>query len=92
MLDFTKKESNKFIKEFVDKIKAVHAYQDRVKQIKKKEHELRKQHGGSNAKGQIRVKGDISKYLVSGRKICYCQAQKHNFINNCVSCGKVVCE
>ena len=30
------------IKEFIDKIKAVHAYQDKVKQVKKKENEMRK--------------------------------------------------
>lgn len=38
------------------------------------------------------MRGDISKYLVQGRKICYCQATKHAFVNNCMSCGKIICE
>lgn len=35
---------------------------------------------------------DVSKLLVAGRQICYCQASRHSLINNCVSCGKIVCE
>lgn len=30
--------------------------------------------------------------MVTGRKICYCQGTIHGFINNCVSCGKIICE
>ena len=38
------------------------------------------------------VKGDLSKFLVPGRKICYCQTTQHKLVSNCVSCGKIVCE
>lgn len=26
------------------------------------------------------------------RIICYCQATKHGLVNNCINCGKIVCE
>ena len=48
--------------------------------------------GGGTNKSTTKVRGDISKYLVVGRKICYCQATSHGLINNCMACGKVVCE
>lgn len=30
--------------------------------------------------------------LLPGRHSCECLAQKHKLINNCVSCGRIVCE
>ena len=30
--------------------------------------------------------------LLSGRHKCDCQASKHNLINNCLQCGRIVCE
>jgi hypothetical protein len=48
--------------------------------------------GGGTSKSTKVVRGDLSKYLVPGRKICYCQATIHKLISNCISCGKVVCE
>ena len=30
--------------------------------------------------------------LLGGRRSCSCQAAKHDLINNCLSCGKVVCK
>nr|XP_039253038.1 activating signal cointegrator 1-like [Styela clava] len=30
--------------------------------------------------------------LLPGRNACECQAQKHKLINNCLGCGRVVCE
>lgn len=30
--------------------------------------------------------------LLPGRHSCECLAQKHNLINNCMSCGRIVCE
>ena len=29
---------------------------------------------------------------VEGRRSCNCQATKHDLINNCTACGKVVCK
>lgn len=29
---------------------------------------------GGASKSTVRVRGDIGKYLVAGRRICYCQA------------------
>lgn len=34
---------------------------------------------------------DVSK-IPKNRKICYCQCQIHPLVNNCMNCGKVVCE
>ncbi|XP_076012336.1 activating signal cointegrator 1 isoform X2 [Genypterus blacodes] len=30
--------------------------------------------------------------LIPGRKACDCLAQKHRLVNNCISCGRIVCE
>uniref|UniRef100_A0AAQ6IIM6 Activating signal cointegrator 1 n=1 Tax=Anabas testudineus TaxID=64144 RepID=A0AAQ6IIM6_ANATE len=30
--------------------------------------------------------------LLPGRQACECLAQKHRLINNCISCGRIVCE
>ena len=30
--------------------------------------------------------------LLEGRRSCSCQATKHDLINNCLSCGKVICK
>ena len=30
--------------------------------------------------------------LLEGRRGCNCQATKHDLINNCLSCGKIVCK
>jgi len=44
-------------------------------------------------KNQVEVKQrDLGKILVTGRKICYCQTTMHALVNNCASCGKIVCE
>ena len=47
---------------------------------------------GNTQKSTMKVRGDITKYLVVGRKTCYCQASQHPFVNNCMSCGKIICE
>lgn len=30
--------------------------------------------------------------LLKGRHMCNCQASKHNLVNNCIKCGRIVCE
>lgn len=30
--------------------------------------------------------------LLKGRHMCNCQASKHQLVNNCVQCGRIVCE
>jgi len=30
--------------------------------------------------------------MLPGRNMCECQAQKHKLINNCLSCGRIVCD
>ncbi|XP_068429740.1 activating signal cointegrator 1 [Clinocottus analis] len=35
---------------------------------------------------------DKTTILLSGRHACECLAQKHNLINNCITCGRIVCE
>ncbi|KAK3924882.1 Activating signal cointegrator 1 [Frankliniella fusca] len=30
--------------------------------------------------------------LLKGRHVCQCQAGKHKLVNNCVKCGRIVCE
>ncbi|XP_060887257.1 activating signal cointegrator 1 [Labrus mixtus] len=40
-----------------------------------------------NTEGQDRLA-----VLLPGRHACECLAQKHRLINNCISCGRIVCE
>ena len=35
---------------------------------------------------------DLSKVKVTGRVMCYCQGTVHPLVNNCLNCGKIVCE
>eukprot|EP00096_Caligus_rogercresseyi_P000273 TRINITY_DN10680_c0_g1_i1.p1 TRINITY_DN10680_c0_g1~~TRINITY_DN10680_c0_g1_i1.p1 ORF type:complete len:521 (+),score=108.37 TRINITY_DN10680_c0_g1_i1:23-1564(+) len=35
---------------------------------------------------------EADSFLLSGRHLCECQATKHKLINNCVKCGRIVCE
>lgn len=37
-----------------------------------------------------KVAGDV--ILLKGRRVCHCEASEHNLINNCLSCGRIVCE
>uniref|UniRef100_A0A1L8DH83 Putative activating signal cointegrator 1 n=1 Tax=Nyssomyia neivai TaxID=330878 RepID=A0A1L8DH83_9DIPT len=36
--------------------------------------------------------GNISEIMLKGRHMCNCQASKHTLINNCLNCGRIVCE
>ncbi|XP_004529628.1 activating signal cointegrator 1 [Ceratitis capitata] len=36
------------------------------------------------------VSGDV--IMMKGRRLCDCQASQHKLINNCLSCGRIVCE
>ncbi|XP_059610397.1 activating signal cointegrator 1 [Phlebotomus argentipes] len=36
--------------------------------------------------------GNISEIMLKGRHLCNCQASKHSLINNCLNCGRIVCE
>lgn len=40
-----------------------------------------------NKEGQDRLS-----VILPGRHSCECLAQKHKLINNCISCGRIVCE
>lgn len=58
------------------------------------------------AKGAVDSKRKTTKYvnlyaqdgsmnnvvLLKGRHLCNCQAAKHKLINNCIQCGRIVCE
>lgn len=34
----------------------------------------------------------LNSVLLPGRNICHCLAQRHGLVNNCFSCGRIVCE
>ncbi|XP_067639757.1 activating signal cointegrator 1 [Eurosta solidaginis] len=36
------------------------------------------------------VSGDV--VMLKGRRLCECQASQHKLINNCLTCGRIVCE
>lgn len=35
---------------------------------------------------------DLSKVKLNTRKVCYCQCTQHGLVNNCINCGKIICE
>ena len=37
-------------------------------------------------------KVDENVMILPGRNACHCQAQKHDLVNNCLQCGRVVCK
>lgn len=43
-----------------------------------------------NLYGQDGSMNDV--VLLKGRHLCNCQASKHTLINNCIQCGRIVCE
>lgn len=87
ILDFTNKDVKRFITEFIDRIEVQRKLEA---DIKKNKVDTSKGGTGFGKKGK-QIK-DVSKFLVPNRNICYCQCTLHPLVNNCVSCGKVVCE
>eukprot|EP00347_Sterkiella_histriomuscorum_P000979 403373797 len=95
LLDFTNTAQRKFINSFLERIANHRQYESQVKTLTQKTNKLAKDEvTGQRVNTQRITKPvkDISKFLVAGRKACHCQATSHNLINNCVSCGKIVCE
>jgi activating signal cointegrator 1 len=43
-------------------------------------------------KGERLDLSDRGVVLLKGRRECLCQAQYHNLVNNCLTCGKIICE
>jgi hypothetical protein len=39
-----------------------------------------------------RATGQLASDLLPGRRFCECLASKHALVNNCLQCGRVVCE
>ena len=35
---------------------------------------------------------ELTSVLLPGRNICHCLAQRHKLVNNCMMCGRIVCE
>ena len=35
---------------------------------------------------------DLSKVKLATRQVCYCQGTIYPLVNNCINCGKIVCE
>ena len=90
-MDFSVKENKAFIKDFVERVTQAKAYREKARKVAASTNYKNKEMGGGT-KSQKVIRGDLNKYLVAGRKICYCQTTLHRLVNNCVSCGKVVCE
>lgn len=44
----------------------------------------------TNLYGQDGSMNDV--ILLKGRRLCNCEAAKHKLINNCIRCGRIVCE
>jgi hypothetical protein len=44
-------------------------------------------------KREILDLSDKGVVLIKGKRVeCFCQAQYHKLVNNCLTCGKVICE
>ncbi|TNV83680.1 hypothetical protein FGO68_gene10563 [Halteria grandinella] len=92
LLDFTVKANKAFITEFIDRLENHRKYEEKVKATQKNTSLRKKNPDGTQAKQVTKAIKDVSKFLVPGRQICYCQCTRHALVNNCVVCGKIVCE
>ena len=93
LLDFTQKDAKKFNSEFIERVENLRKYEDQVKTVQQKTSTKSKaQQEGAKGGQNKQVIKDVSKFLVPGRKISYCQCTRHNLVNNCINCGKIVCE
>jgi hypothetical protein len=90
LLDFSKKEVKKFITDFIQRVENQRKYEEHSKEVQKKADKLAKQ-GKNSQKTSVSVR-DFSKVKQAGRNICYCMCTMHPLVNNCVACGKIVCE
>ena len=72
LLDFSVKENKAFIKDFAERVAQARAYKEKARKVAAQTNYKNKELGGG-ARGQKAVRGDLGKYLVAGRKICYCQ-------------------
>lgn len=84
LLDHSQAPVQRFIRDFIDRLEAQRRYDDKVKaqQVQKK----------GQPKPVAKAIKDVGRFLVPGRQACYCQCTRHGLVNNCVACGKVVCE
>lgn len=92
-LDFTRKDIKAFISEFIERIQKQRNYEQKAKQVQIKTDKATKaaQNANTRATKKATVR-DLSKIKLSQRKVCYCQCTQHGLVNNCINCGKIVCE
>ena len=88
LLDFSQREVKRFIKELIEKVEAQRKYDFEASKVIKQSVKS----GGMRAQRQTaHPQKDFSK-VRPDRRVCYCQCTKHRLVNNCINCGKVICE
>lgn len=92
LLDYSRQDVKKFIKEFVQRVESQRNLEAETKKVMQKADRVTKQIGSSSKTQKSVTVRDLSKVKLQGRAICYCMCTLHPLVNNCVSCGKIVCE
>lgn len=82
-----------FIAEFIERIAGQRRYEEKAKQVQVRTDKATKEAQSMNQRATKRATTrDLSKVKLATRKVCYCQCTQHPLVNNCINCGKVVCE
>ena len=92
-MDFGRKDVKTFISELIDRINNHRRYEEEAKKVQirtDRQTEEARRTGGRATRAT--TKRDLSKVKLGARQVCYCQATIHPLVNNCINCGKIVCE
>ncbi|XP_055693250.1 activating signal cointegrator 1 [Lutzomyia longipalpis] len=101
LLDYSSKEHVQFVEDFKEM-----RFKQKAKDAKKKgaiakttegKNENKPERGEKSKKKNkftnlYNKQGNVAEIMLRGRHLCNCQASKHKLINNCLSCGRIVCE
>ena len=90
LLDKNQTEVKRFIAAFIEKVMSQRRYNADASKVHKDTSKLAKKKVEGEKIKKLALR-DVSK-IPKHRQICYCQCQQHPLVNNCINCGKVVCE
>ena len=93
LLDFSRKDVKNFITELIERIEKQRRYMEESRKVQIRTDKATKAAQGVNQRATKKTTvRDLSKVKLASRQVCYCQCTQHPLVNNCVNCGKIVCE
>ena len=92
-MDFSRKDVKAFITDFIERIQNQRRYEEQATQVKIRTDKASKAAAKENQRAYKKTTmRDLSRVNIKTRKLCYCQCSVHPLVNNCINCGKIVCE